>query len=159
MKTLRTYSLNNFPVYHTAVLPILIMFYVVPSSYLSYDGSLYLWLPFLYYPFSPQPASGNSHKSHLFFSEFGGDFFVFLGFYLTENMKYEFVFLSDLLHLAWCLQDSPTVSQMVGFPHYLWLNYTHSTFLYVFIHSSITCHLKAVVNNSAVNRGADIFLS
>ena len=52
MKTLRTYSLNNFPVYHTAVLPILIMFYVVPSSYLSYDGSLYLWLPFLQYLFS-----------------------------------------------------------------------------------------------------------
>ena len=30
---------------------------------------------------------------------------------------------------------------------------THTTFLYFFIHSSITCHLEAVINNSAMNMG------
>ena len=140
MKTLRTYSLNNFPVYHTAVLTILIMLYVI------FLVLIYLMMEVCTFDYLssniPSPHSlplETSHKSHLFFSEFGGDFLVFLD--STYNGEHAvWICLSDLFDLAWCLQDPSTVSQMIGFPYYLWLNYTHththhiSLLFYPFIH-------------------------
>ena len=79
MKTLRTYSLNNFPVYHTAVLTILIMLYV------TFLVLIYLMMEVCTFDYLssniPSPHSlplEISHKSPLFFSEFGGDFLFFL---------------------------------------------------------------------------------
>ena len=77
MTTLRIYSLNSFPIYHTAVVPIAIMLYIT-SLGLMYliTGSLYLLTTFIKFSLSPTPAASN-HKSNLFFYEFG----VFLGFF------------------------------------------------------------------------------
>ena len=74
MRTLRIYSRNNFAMYHTAVLTVVIMLYTT-SLVLTYlvTGSLYLLTTFLLFPLPPPPASDN-HKSDLFFYEFG--FFV-----------------------------------------------------------------------------------
>ena len=70
MRTLRIYSLYNFPMYHTAVLAIVIMLYIT-SLVLIYliTESLYLLTTFLQFPLPSFPAIGN-HKSDLFFYKF-----------------------------------------------------------------------------------------
>ena len=52
MRTHKMYSLNSFPVYHTAVLPIVMMLYIT-SLVLIYliTGNLYLLTTFLQFPF------------------------------------------------------------------------------------------------------------
>ena len=69
MRTLRIYSLNNFPIYHTAVLIIFIMY--ITSLVLIYliTGSLDLLTAFIQFLLPPPSASSN-HKSDLFFYEF-----------------------------------------------------------------------------------------
>ena len=55
MRTLRIYFLNNFPIYHTAVLTIVTMLYIyIPSTYFSYNWK---FVPFDHIPpIPPSPA-------------------------------------------------------------------------------------------------------
>ena len=75
MRTLRIYFLDNFLMYHIAVLAILIMLYItflVAFIYLT-TRSLYILTSFLQFPF-PLPLASSNHKSesHLFSYEFFG---------------------------------------------------------------------------------------
>ena len=74
MRTLRSYSLNNFPIYHTVVLLIVITLYIT-ALVLVYliTGSIYLLTTFFQFPLPPRTASSN-HKTNLFFCEFVGFF-------------------------------------------------------------------------------------
>lgn len=56
MRTLRVYSLNNFQLYHTAVLTLLIMLYITSLVFIYLiTGSLYLLTTFLQVPPPPTP--------------------------------------------------------------------------------------------------------
>lgn len=65
MRTLRSYSLTSFHIYHTAVLATVTMLYIA-SLIVIYlmTGSLYLLTTFFHFPLPPPSISG-SHKSDL----------------------------------------------------------------------------------------------
>ena len=69
MSTFRIYSLN-FCIYHSAVLIIFIMLYIIPLVliYLTM-GNFYLLITFFHFTLPLLPASGN-HESGLFFHGF-----------------------------------------------------------------------------------------
>lgn len=53
MKMLRIYSLNHFPIYHTSVLAIIMLYIISPVLIYLIIGILYLLTIFLYSPFPP----------------------------------------------------------------------------------------------------------
>ena len=62
MGTLSIYCLNNFPMYHTAVLTTVIMLYIISLVLIYFIiGGLYLLIPFIQFPFSlpPTPVTTN----------------------------------------------------------------------------------------------------
>ena len=154
MKTLRTYSLNHFPVYHTAVLTILIMLYV------TFLVLIYLMMEvctFDYFSSNiPSPHSlplGTATNLISFSLNLVGIFCFSWILLITENMQYEFVCQTYFTqHDAFKIH--PQCHKWQDFLIiYGLITHTHTTFLYFFIHSSIACYLEAMVNNSAMNMG------
>ena len=68
MRTLRIYSLNNLPIYHTAVLAIVFMLKLISLVLIIYfvSGSLYVLTTFFQFCLLLHSTSGN-HKPDLFF--------------------------------------------------------------------------------------------
>ena len=75
MKTLRIYPFSTFPIYHTAVLIIVILYVISLVLIYHISGSLYLLM--ISNSFFPPPSTAGYHKSNLLFCEFGFCFVLF----------------------------------------------------------------------------------
>ena len=132
MRTLRFYSLNNFPTYHRAILAIVIMLYIT-SLVLTYliTESLYLLITLLQFLLFP-PFAYSNHKSDLFFYEFGG--FGFLIF-LDSTCKWDlivFVFLwliSLSIMLSWSIHV--VENDRVSLFFYSWIIFIYILNIYI----------------------------
>ena len=161
MRTLRIYSLYNFPVYHTALLTIVIILYII-SVVLIYltTGSLYLLTAFLQFLLSPPLVTTNliSFSMSLYL--------LLLLFQIPQISKIiRYLSFSVLLHLTLYAQGPSMLSQMSAFPHFLWLNniplYRYST-ISLSIHPSMDTQAVFVFWLSQFcyeHGGADIFPS
>ena len=117
VKALRIYSFNNFSIYHTAVLTIVMLYLTPPVFIYLITGNLHSACPsitptFLLLPLS-QPSDSGNHMSDLFSrvwwshldSTYNWDHSVYL-FYLSLfkgrdfNIIYSVSLLYDLFHLA-----------------------------------------------------------
>ena len=99
MRTFKTYSLNNFQIYSTLLLTIVIMLYITASG-LNYflAGHLYLLTPFTHFTHPPPSSASNSCQSVLWVFEFS-----ILGFCFSVSHMRSYgicLSLSDFFHLA-----------------------------------------------------------
>ena len=77
MRTFIIYSLNNYTIYHTAVLTTVIMLYITSLILIKLKtGNLYLGSTFLQFTIL-LPSTSGKHTYDLFFYEFGFFFFFF----------------------------------------------------------------------------------
>ena len=152
MKKRKIYSLNNFWIYRTALLTIVLMLYVISLWHfffvcvwhLFYSWEFALFNPFthfthLLHPFPhPLPISGNQ-QSVLCVHELGLFVFILgvLCFVLDSTYKWDhimFVFLWWTFHSAKCPWGPFVLLQMARFSSFLWLLICIPHSLYPFIH-------------------------
>ena len=104
MRTFIIYSLNNYTIYHTAVLTTVIMLYITSLILIKLKtGNLYLGSTFLQFTIL-LPSTSGKHTYDLFFYESG--FFFFF-----SNLS----FSPNLFHLALCIPGSFILSQIAEF--------------------------------------------
>ena len=73
---------------------------------------------------------------------------AFYYFWEFNSFRFHTVFalqLSNLFHLAWCLQGQPILLQIAGFPFFLWLN---NISFYTYTHTHTTLQVCSAVCNS-----------
>ena len=165
------YFLNNFAIYHTIALAV-VMFYIT-TLVLIYlvTESLYVLNIFLQFPLSQTPTC-SSYKFYLFVLIWCGVFIVWV-FFLdsTYNWDNRILPLSDLFHLAYCPQGPSMLSQIVFscvfngwiifhcmcIHIYIWICMYIKTSLSVSPLMNTDCfHVSAIVSNASVNTGVQI---